>query len=363
MESPREDSSVYSIEDDDEDNHIQSNTHNAYQRLDNQKCQKGERTAPPETETRARHTAGPQIHTQTPRSRSTEPGVHLVEITQCCALTRFIPCLRKVRIWCVQDICGMICAGLTWMLIGYALFVVLFVMLLPEIDSLYNSVNASVFLFFALLAAVAHLNAMVTDPGAIPIGNATHENIQRLGLKDGQVVYKCAKCCSLKPDRAHHCSICQRCIRKMDHHCPWVNNCVGENNQKYFVLFTLYIAVISFHAIFIVISHFVTCMNKDWKGCSSYSPPATVILMIFLIFESLLFAIFTAVMFSTQLSAICSDETGIEQLKKEGASWNKKSRWANVKSVFGSPFSLKWFSPFHAPNMHMGKLEPYQYCV
>jgi len=234
-----------------------------YQRAE---CRRSDGVTLAEGEARPRHQVGPQIHTTTPRTRSKDPGVHLVEVQQCCKLAQLVPCLKKVKIWCVQDICGIICAALTWMLIGYALFVVIFVMLLPDIESLYNSVNATAFVLCAVLATVSHLKAMVTDPGAIPIGNATQENIQRLGLKDGQVVFKCAKCCSLKPDRAHHCSICQRCIRKMDHHCPWVNNCVGENNQKYFVLFTFYIAVISFHAIFMVISHFVTCMNKDWKA-------------------------------------------------------------------------------------------------
>ena len=53
---------------------------------------------------------------------------------------------------------------MTWMLIGYALFVVIFVMLLPEIESAYNAINAAAFLFFAGLATVSHLKAMVTDP-------------------------------------------------------------------------------------------------------------------------------------------------------------------------------------------------------
>ncbi|KAL0599738.1 Palmitoyltransferase ZDHHC3 [Plecturocebus cupreus] len=43
--------------------------------------------------------------------------------------------------------------------------------------------------------------------GAVPKGNATKEFIESLQLKPGQVVYKCPKCCSIKPDRAHHCSL------------------------------------------------------------------------------------------------------------------------------------------------------------
>ncbi|EEB16521.1 Palmitoyltransferase ZDHHC3, putative [Pediculus humanus corporis] len=263
--------------------------------------------------------------------------------------------------WCIKDICGIICAMLTWLLILYAEFVVMGVMLLPSPFTAYSMINSVLFQIFAFMACASHLRTMFTDPGAVPKGNATKEMIQQMGLREGQVIFKCPKCCSIKPERAHHCSVCQRCVRKMDHHCPWVNNCVGENNQKYFVLFTFYIAMISLHSLFLSVNQVIMCVKAEWKQCSKFSPPATVVLILFLVFEALLFAIFTAIMFGTQLQAIWNDETGIEQLKKEEARWVKKSRWKSIQAVFGR-FSLAWFSPFTRPPLKT-KVESYLYSV
>ncbi|XP_009443612.1 palmitoyltransferase ZDHHC3 isoform X8 [Pan paniscus] len=251
--------------------------------------------------------------------------------------------------WFIRDGCGIACAIVTWFLVLYAEFVVLFVMLIPSRDYVYSIINGIVFNLLAFLALASHCRAMLTDPGAVPKGNATKEFIESLQLKPGQVVYKCPKCCSIKPDRAHHCSVCKRCIRKMDHHCPWVNNCVGENNQKYFVLFTMYIALISLHALIMVGFHFLHCFEEDWTKCSSFSPPTTVILLILLCFEGLLFLIFTSVMFGTQVHSICTDETGIERLKRKNQPREHTGSWQSVKETFGGDFSLNWFNPFSRP--------------
>lgn len=46
-----------------------------------------------------------------------------------------------------------------------------------------------------------------------------------------------------KPERTHHCSICDTCVLKFDHHCPWLNQCVGMGNERYFVLFMVWLSV------------------------------------------------------------------------------------------------------------------------
>ena len=63
-----------------------------------------------------------------------------------------------------QDICGIICAILTWGLIIYAEFVVMAVILLPNINTFHASLNMAIFQTLAFLAFASHLRTMFTDP-------------------------------------------------------------------------------------------------------------------------------------------------------------------------------------------------------
>ncbi|KAJ7048655.1 DHHC palmitoyltransferase-domain-containing protein [Mycena amicta] len=54
---------------------------------------------------------------------------------------------------------------------------------------------------------------------------------------------KCRRCGVIRPERAHHCRICNRCVLKYDHHCPGINQCVGVHNERHFVLFMAYLVI------------------------------------------------------------------------------------------------------------------------
>lgn len=95
------------------------------------------------------------------------------------------------------------------------------------------------FLIVTVLSWYNFYKSYATDPGTL---SANKDSIKMTILKlveqnEFSLDQFCSSCIIRKPLRSKHCSECDRCVAKFDHHCPWVDNCVGQDNLKYFIGF------------------------------------------------------------------------------------------------------------------------------
>ncbi|CRH00027.1 palmitoyltransferase, putative [Plasmodium relictum] len=165
----------------------------------------------------------------------------------------------------------------------------------------------------------------------------------------------CDKCNYLvRPERAHHCRSCKKCVLKMDHHCPWIGTCVGEKNLKFFFLFLLYGFLITLYITMTTMPKFIMSLYAKKNMAQINLNHATLLITIcaaLTLFLALLFMNCQYIYFiSRNLTVIESSYSDINPYDL--------GIYNNWKMVFGE-FKWEWFFPLDPENLcHTNCLYP-----
>ncbi|KFD53008.1 hypothetical protein M514_06124 [Trichuris suis] len=174
----------------------------------------------------------------------------------------------------------------------------------------------------------------------------------------------CDKCFFIKPDRSHHCSVCGtyvcstlrsyadllcafRCLLKMDHHCPWVNNCVHFGNYKFFIQFLGYAWLLCLFIALTDLKHFIAFWTEENRMQKN-----TQFHIMFLFFVACMFFISVSSLLFYHLWLTSKNRTTLEAFRppvfahgpnKNGFNYGTLR---NFQEVFGKRLLL-WFLPVY----------------
>lgn len=211
-------------------------------------------------------------------------------------------------------------------------------------------IELAVFNYFSLMLVICYVRCIVVHPGTIP--NADSVLTPVIEMKKTGLRRYCKWCKKYKPDRCHHCRQCRMCILKMDHHCPWIFNCVGFGNYKFFVLLLTY-------SVLACIQVFATMAPTVLKCIDDPATPfATLLFTLFgeslAAFLVLLLGAFLGFHIWLILNAMTTIEFVEKYAQNDAGMSAKRASWdphiysrgvvGNIKAVLGDNMLL-WFLP------------------
>jgi len=118
---------------------------------------------------------------------------------------------------------------------------------------------------------------------------------------------------------------------------------VGEQNQKYFIQFLVYVGALAVYAIILVVVSWVV----ECPECSNEISvkQSRILHCVILVLESALFGMFVSAILVDQFQAIFSDETAVEQVQHQGPFRPHKPKLALLTEVCGRGHPVFWLLP------------------
>lgn len=170
-----------------------------------------------------------------------------------------------------------------------------------------------------------------------PITSITDDYMNKISENYKIKLTRCFQCFVVRPPRCHHCAMCASCVTRMDYHCPWTNNCIGQFTQKFIILFCFYGLIGNIEALIIEFYY------EYYKSKNLFiGKIKNIFILIQLIFNILFIIIFYG-MLSDQFIRIKCDTFRINIKNKKFEEKRKLNEV--IKEIFGCKFSISWFIP------------------
>lgn len=199
----------------------------------------------------------------------------------------------------------------------------------------------------ALLGAIS-LSAMYatafTDPGIVLKEGALSldqpvSRFENRSLPDGTIVQVkwCYTCRFFRPPRCSHCRICNNCISRFDHHCPYIGQCIGIRNYRFFLCFiflTSSLCILIFSCSLVLLIRNIERASKE--GHSYWDSLGNQIAAIILALDSFVFLWFLGGLSIFHIYLQCKGCTTYERSKRPYGSTNpyNKGCLLNWKEVW-----------------------------